>query len=151
MPTYLLGTRSLQKLQGVDPSLVKVVERAIQITSIDFAVIDGLRTIEQQREYVRTGASQTMNSRHLTGHAVDLVPFIGNTVRWELTLMYQIALAVRYAALELDVSIRWGGCWSPNLTESDESPETLVNDYVARKRAAAERPFVDGGHFELPR
>ncbi len=150
MPTYILGTRSRQKLQGVDPSLVEVVERAIQITAVDFAVTDGLRTIEQQREYVRTGASQTMNSRHLTGHAVDLVPFIGNTVRWELTLMCQIALAVRFAALELDVAIRWGGCWSPNLTDSDESPETLVNDYLVRKRAAAERPFVDGGHFELP-
>jgi peptidoglycan LD-endopeptidase CwlK len=151
MPTYILGTRSLANLTGVHLDLVAIVKRAIEITSIDFAVVQGIRTVEQQREYVRTGASQTMDSRHLTGHAVDLVPFIGNTVRWELTLMYPIATAIRFAALEMKVPVRWGGCWSPYLTASEETPEDLVGDYVARKRAAGQRSFVDGGHFELPR
>jgi peptidoglycan LD-endopeptidase CwlK len=151
MPNFILGQRSRTELVGVHADLVAVVERAIQITPIDFAVTDGIRTIDEQRKYVESGASQTMDSRHLTGHAVDLVPFIGNKVRWELPLSFRIALAVRAAAIEKNVPIRWGGCWSPLLTESDRLPEDLVNDYVARKRGAGERAFVDAWHYELPR
>ena len=150
MSNFILGARSLNELQGVNASLVAVVQRAIQLTAVDFAVIDGVRTLAEQREYVRTGASQTIASRHLTGHAVDLAPFVGNTVRWELALMYPIALAMRQAARESGVPLRWGGCWSPELTNSDELPEDMVADYVARRRAAGLRAFVDAGHYELP-
>lgn len=84
---YSLGSKSRAELKGVHPDLVGVVERAIQITTQDFSVHDGLRTEAEQREYVRTGASQTMNSMHRTqadgfGHAVDLVPFINGKLRW---------------------------------------------------------------------
>ncbi|MGL4231669.1 MAG: M15 family metallopeptidase [Casimicrobium sp.] len=151
MPTFVLGTRSRRELQGVHADLVAVVERAIEITPIDFAVSDGIRTIDEQRKLVETGASQTMDSRHLTGHAVDLVPFVGNKVRWETALIFQIALAMRAAAQETSVPIRWGGCWAPWLTATDRLPEDMVNEYVATKRAAGERPFVDAWHFELPR
>src|SRR5690349_9518194 len=77
-----------------------------------FAVHDGKRTPEEQRILVQSGASQTMKSRHLTGHAVDLVPVINGKLRWEWPPIYQIARAMKQAALELSVPIRWGGCWS---------------------------------------
>ena len=71
---FNLSQTSLDKLKGVNPELVKVVKRAIQISKQDFAVNEGLRTIERQRQLVNSGASQTMNSRHIGGFAVDLVP-----------------------------------------------------------------------------
>ena len=74
--TYKLGTRSLQSLSGVHPDLVAVVKRAIQITPQDFTVIEGVRNIERQKQLVAKGASKTMNSRHITGHAVDMVPWL---------------------------------------------------------------------------
>lgn len=151
MPTYHLGTRSLAELDGVHADLVKVVKRAIEITPIDFAVADGKRTIEEQRANVASGASQTMDSRHLTGHAVDLVAFIGNKGRWEIDLLCKIALAMRSAALEFNVPIRWGGNWDILLTESDHAPEDLVQDYIQQRIAAGRKPFVDTPHFELPK
>ncbi|MBY0464239.1 MAG: M15 family metallopeptidase [Burkholderiales bacterium] len=151
MPTYHLGTRSLAELEGVHPDLVKVVKRAIEITPIDFAVTDGKRTIEEQRAFVASGASQTMDSRHLTGHAVDLVAFVGNKGRWELDLLCKIALAMRSAALELKVPLRWGGNWDVQLTDVDTSPEDLVQDYIEKRIAAGRKPFVDAPHFELPK
>ena len=73
--SYTLGKRSLQNLSGVHPDLVDVVKRAIEITEQDFSVIEGIRNINRQRELVKTGKSTTMNSRHLTGHAVDIAPW----------------------------------------------------------------------------
>jgi peptidoglycan L-alanyl-D-glutamate endopeptidase CwlK len=72
---YTLGNRSLQNLSGVHPDLVAVVKRAVEITEQDFSVIEGIRNINRQRELVKTGKSTTMNSRHLTGHAVDIAPW----------------------------------------------------------------------------
>lgn len=77
MSGFSLGARSLLRLQGVHPSLVRVVKRAIRITPVDFTVLEGVRSRERQAELVRIGASKTMNSRHLTGHAVDLAPWVG--------------------------------------------------------------------------
>ena len=61
-----LGPRSIMRLKGVHPDLVKVVQHAIEITTVDFTVLEGLRSIERQRELVKAGASQTLKSRHLT-------------------------------------------------------------------------------------
>ncbi len=119
---YKLGTRSLQNLSGVHPDLVAVVKRAIEITEQDFTVIEGIRNINRQRELVKSGASQTMNSRHLTGHAVDMVPW---PVDWEdLDRFETMAEAMKDAAEELDISIVWGGDW---------------------------KSFYDAPHFELDR
>ena len=151
MPIYVLGKRSLRELQGVHPDLVSVVKRTIEITPIDFSVHDGIRTIDQQRELVAKGASTTMNSRHLTGHAVDIVPIINNKVRWEWPLFYRLAEAMRAAAVEKDIPLRWGGAWDVPFTDSTESPEDLVHDYSARRRSEGKRVFIDGPHFELPK
>jgi peptidoglycan L-alanyl-D-glutamate endopeptidase CwlK len=120
---FRLSTRSRNNLIGVHPELVAVVERAIQITDVDFAVIEGLRTPARQKQLFDAGASTTMNSRHLTGHAVDLAAWVGQ-IRWDWPLYHRIAVAMKSAAAELGVSIVWGGDW---------------------------KTFKDGPHFELDR
>ena len=122
--TFRLSKRSLSRLNGVHPDLVKVVKRAIEVTEVDFGVSEGLRTEARQRKLVAAGASRTMNSRHLTGHAVDLVAYIGSRVAWDWPLYGRIADAMKQAASELGVPIEWGGDW---------------------------RTFKDGPHFQLPR
>lgn len=120
---FKLSQRSLGRLEGVHPDLVKVVKRAIEITEIDFAVLEGVRSQETQQEYLKKGATTTLRSRHLTGHAVDLGAFLGDSVRWEWPLYEKIAKAVKSAAQELAVPIEWGGDW---------------------------KKFKDGPHFQLP-
>jgi peptidoglycan L-alanyl-D-glutamate endopeptidase CwlK len=121
---YTLGPRSKQRLKGVHPDLVKVVERAIEISTIDFTVLEGLRTPERQKALLEAGASQTLNSRHITGHAVDLGAWVDNQVDWSWPLYHKIATAMKDAAKQEGVSIVWGGDW---------------------------RNFKDGLHFELAR
>lgn len=105
---YKLGKRSLQNLSGVHPDLVAVVKRAIEITDKDFTVIEGIRNINRQRELVKTGKSTTMNSRHLTGHAVDIAPW---PISWDWDEFYPIADAMKQAAEELEIDLEWGGDW----------------------------------------
>lgn len=124
MSDFKLSRRSLERLQGVHPDLVKVVLLAIQLTEVDFGITEGVRTIEKQREYYAKGASKTMNSRHLTGHAVDLAAYIGAEVRWDWPLYHKLADAMKRAANSLNVPIVWGGDW---------------------------KSFKDGPHFELDR
>ena len=89
--------------------MVAVVKRAIEITEVDFTVIEGIRSISRQRELLKAGKSTTLNSRHITGHAVDMVPW---PVDWEdLKRFEQMAEAMKTAADELDISIVWGGDW----------------------------------------
>lgn len=160
--TYQLGNKSRQNLQGVHPHLVKVVERAIELSSVDFSVHEGLRTRSRQAKLVAAGASQTMDSRHLPsdgtgyGHAVDLVPLIdfdgdGNAeLRWDWSLCYRVADAVRRASMELQVPIRWGGVWDQALADLAGDMDDEVAGYVARRKAAGKKAFLDGPHFELP-
>jgi|TARA_B110000438_G_scaffold258641_1_gene267474 peptidoglycan L-alanyl-D-glutamate endopeptidase CwlK len=105
---YELGLRSLQNLSGVNPDLQEVIQKAIEITEKDFTVIEGIRHIDRQRELVKTGKSTTMNSRHLTGHAVDIAPW---PISWEWEDFDPIEKAMKKAAKELKVSIDWGGDW----------------------------------------
>ncbi len=118
---YKLGQRSLQNLSGVHPDLVAVVKRAIETTEQDFSVIEGVRNIDRQRQLVKSGASQTMNSRHLTGHAVDIAPY---PLSWDWPKFYPIEDAMKKAAEELEVDLEWGGDW---------------------------RSFKDGPHWQLSR
>ncbi|WP_418320001.1 M15 family metallopeptidase [Piscinibacter sakaiensis] len=151
MSEFKLGTRSLSELKGVHPDLVAVVKRAIVLTVQDFSVHDGIRTLAEQQRLVACGASQTLDSRHITGHAVDLVPYINGKLRWEWPPIYRIADAVRMAARENGTPLRWGGAWDVDFTDSTSSPEDLVSGYVGRRRKAGLRAFIDGPHFELPR
>ena len=108
---YTFSKRSKKSLEGVHPDLVKVTTRALEITEVDFVVIEGMRTLERQKQLFNKGASKTMNSRHLTGHAVDLAAWVDGTVSWDWPYYAKIAKAMKQAAKELDVEISWGGDW----------------------------------------
>lgn len=108
---FKLSQKSLDKLKGVHPDLVKVVKRAIELTELDFSVGETLRTLERQKELVKNGASKTMNSRHLTGHAVDLYALFNAQISWEHKHYLPIAKAMKQAAKEMNVDIEWGGDW----------------------------------------
>lgn len=147
---FKLSKRSMGRLEGVKPELVKVVQRAITLSSIDFGVIQGLRTIEQQRELVAKGASQTMKSKHLTGDAVDLMAYIGGKPSWEMSVYDDIADAMKVAAEEEGVGIRWGCAWHiPDIREWDGTMQDAMDDYINLRRSQGRRPFMDGPHFEL--
>ena len=108
---YVLGSRSMSRLDGVHPDLVKVVRLAIQKTNVDFSVLEGVRSKPRQLELFRAGASRTMNSRHLDGHAVDLGAYVNGKVEWSWPLYDRIAVAMKQASAELGISIEWGGDW----------------------------------------
>lgn len=127
-----LNARSRSNLRGVHPDLIRVVERAAELSAVPFIVTEGRRTLARQRQLVAQGASKTLRSRHLTGHAIDVAALSGGKVSWALPLYATIADAFRLAAAQLSVPIRWGGDWNGNGKSTDES-------------------FVDGPHFELPR
>jgi len=119
-----LNKKSIDRLSGVHPDLVAVVQLAIELSDIDFQVIEGVRSKARQEQLVKAGASKTLNSRHLTGHAVDLCALINDSVRWDWPLYFKIADAMKQAASQLKILIEWGGDW---------------------------RTFKDGPHFELSR
>jgi peptidoglycan L-alanyl-D-glutamate endopeptidase CwlK len=147
---YVLSERSARTLEGVKPQLADVVRRAIEITNIDFGVIEGLRTEERQKELVAKGASQTMKSKHITGDAVDLMAYIGGRASWELNLYDDIADAMKQAAIELGVSICWGAAWQiKDIRTWEGTMQEAMEAYIDERRSQGRRPFIDGPHFEL--
>ncbi|EOJ8669151.1 TPA: M15 family metallopeptidase [Providencia stuartii] len=125
MSKYKFSNRSEENLRGVHPDLVKVTRRALELTNIDFMVIEGKRTETRQRQLVKNGASQTMNSRHLTGHAVDCAPLVNREIPWKDWSKFKlVADAMLQAGKELGVDVEWGGDWTS---------------------------FKDGPHFQLSR
>lgn len=119
---YKFSKRSLDNLKGVDERLVKLMEEVLSISIYDFGITEGLRTIEKQKEYVRTGKSQTMNSYHLKGKAVDIVVYKDREVTWDLKYYKEIADLVKKIAEHDGLKITWGGDW---------------------------KTLVDGPHFQL--
>jgi peptidoglycan L-alanyl-D-glutamate endopeptidase CwlK len=109
--TFRLSERSRARLKGVHPDLVGVVVDALAHSPIDFMVTEGLRSSRRQAELVRAGASRTLNSRHLTGHAVDVAAFVDGQVRWDWPLYPRIAAAMKAAARRRGVAVVWGGDW----------------------------------------
>ena len=152
MSEFHLGTRSTERLEQVHPDLQRVIKRAITITTVDFTILEGLRSAERQKELVKHGASKTLDSRHLTGHAVDLGAVVGGQVRWDWPLYYDIASAVVRASFAEGIPVRWGGCWDKMASQLDANDiEAEVSAYVARQKRAGLKAFIDGPHFELPK
>ena len=148
--SFELSQRSLDRLDGVEDSLVVVVKRAIQLTKVDFGVSEGLRSVARQAELVAKGASKTMNSKHIDGLAVDLVAYISGRVSWELNLYDDIADAMAAAAKEHGVTVRWGGAWHiDDIGTWQGKMEDAMTTYIDLRRSQGKRPFIDGPHFEL--
>lgn len=148
--SYNLSQRSLDKLAGVDERMANVVKRAIEITKVDFGVTEGLRTTERQAQLVAAGKSQTMASKHIEGTAVDLVVYLGGDVCWELNMYDDIADAMKQAAIELNVPIRWGCAWNvEDIRLWRGTMEEAMMHYIDTRRKENKRPFLDGPHFEI--
>ena len=148
--SYKLSSRSVSRLEGVEQELVDVVHRAIELTEVDFGVIQGLRTVEEQEALVAKGASKTMKSKHLEGKAVDLMAYIDGRGSWELNVYDEIPDAMSHAAVELGVGVRWGAAWSvSDIREWEGSMEDAMLSYVDLRRSQGRRPFIDAPHFEL--
>ena len=147
---YKLSTRSREKLIGIDSKLKEVVSLAITYTKIDFGVIEGVRTENRQRVLVESGASKTMKSKHLDGRAVDLMAYVDGRGCWELNVYDEVADAMKRAAIEVDVAVRWGAAWTvTDIREWNGTMEEAMNSYVDTRRGQGRRPFIDAPHFEL--
>lgn len=109
---FKFSQRSEDRLKGVNPDLVKIARRALQLSPVDFGITEGLRTQERQKQLVAEGKSQTMNSRHLTGHAVDVYAYPTPEGSWDMTYYRQIAEAFKAASVELAIPVEWGGNWT---------------------------------------
>ena len=153
--SFRLSQRSMDRLEGVHPAMTGVVERAIQLTNIDFGVTQGVRTLDEQKANVAAGRSQTMQSKHLlqqTGfsHAVDVVAYVGSDVSWELNLYDNICDAFKQAAEETEASVKWGAAWSEgDIRSYPGTAEDAMMAYVDLRRSQGRRPFIDAPHFEL--
>jgi len=147
---FKLSQKSLDELKGVDPRLIAVVKRAIEISKVDFGVTEGLRSVDTQKKYVAAGKSQTMKSKHIDGKAVDLVAYVDGKVSWELNLYDNIADAMKQAATELKLPLKWGAAWNVlDIREWKGTMEAAMNHYVDTRRKEGKRPFIDGPHFEI--
>ena len=122
--TFTFSARSYRNLRGVRPELIAVATLALTRSEIDFVVTEGLRTLQRQMDLVKEGASRTLDSRHLTGHAIDVAALVGGQVTWDWPAFERIALAFKSAAADLGIALVWGGDWTG---------------------------FRDGPHFELHR
>ena len=148
--SFKLSSKSLNKLTNVHPDLVRVVQKAIELSTTDFSVTEGERSLAQQQANVKKGVSQTLKSKHLKQddgfvHAVDLVPY---PVNWEINAFYPIAHAMQQAAEALNVNIRWGGCWA-KLNGDKRSPMRMVKDYSDARTKVGNKVFIDAPHFEI--
>ena len=130
--------------------MVRVVKKAIELSTTDFSVTEGERTLAQQQTNVKKGVSQTMKSKHLVQedgfvHAVDLVPY---PVNWDLNAFYPIANAMQQAAEALNIKIRWGGCWAL-LNGDKRSPMLIVKEYSDDRRQVGNKVYIDSPHFDI--
>lgn len=108
---HKLGVKSEQILSTVEPVLQEVVRLAIQISDIDFSVVSGLRTFEEQENFVKSGVSRTMTSKHLVGKAVDLYPWKDGKTDHSDEAYKLLARAMFKASQKLGVTVSWGGLW----------------------------------------
>lgn len=161
---YKLGKSSIERLRGVHSNLYAVVETAIRLTTVDFTVLEGLRSSERQLELwlskasklngipkgeTRDGYNGTGVGSHQIGEAVDLGAFVAGSVRWDWNLYFRIARAVRKAAIEKGVPIIWGGVWDRTLNSLSDDLEEEMHQYALRMRKLGKKPFHDGPHFQL--
>jgi len=149
---FKFGPASERELIDVDVRLVRVTRLALSMCAQDFTVYDGIRTYKEQQQHIRNGTSKTMQSKHLEGLAVDLVPWIGGKPTWDWDGCYEIALAMDKAATQcrLDHLITWGGAWDRRLSDfGGDKPAAYAQAVEEYKRRHSGPDFIDGPHFEI--
>ena len=152
---FKLSGRSLNKLEGVHPTMVDTVKRAIELSKVDFGVIYGVRSLAEQKRLYEAKRSQTMKSKHLVqedgySHAVDLMAYDGSDPSWDIVMYDDIADAMKEASIETGAKICWGAAWHINdISEWSGTMEQAMNAYVDLRRSSGRRPFIDGPHFQL--
>lgn len=150
MMKHRFGARSLDEAKGVSNRLLLLSSFSLLKSPVDFGIYDGMRTLEEQEEYVRTGVSRTLESKHLTGEAVDLVPFINGKYRWELESCCHIAKCMAMGSVYFGIPVIWGAVWDRKLTDLNHNDLLKeVEEYTARRKAAGHKAFIDAVHFEL--
>ena len=151
---FKLSNRSLAKLKGVSEDLVETVKKAIELTSVDFGVIYGVRSLAEQEKLFKSGRSQTMKSKHLIqddgfAHAVDLMAYQDGEPCWEIAVYDEIADSMKEAAVRTGTKIGWGAAWQiDDLRDWEGTAEEAMNAYIDLRRSQGRRPFIDGPHFE---
>ena len=152
---FKLSSRSLGKLEGVNELLVDTVKRAIELSKVDFGVIDGVRSLAEQKRLYEAKRSQTMKSKHLVqedgySHAVDLMAYDGSDPSWDIVMYDDIADAMKQAAIETGAKILWGASWHiDDITKWDGTMQEAMNAYIDLRRSQSRTPFIDGPHFQL--
>lgn len=129
---FKFGKSSEEKLATVHSKLSSAARKALQLSPIDFGITEGKRSEQKQKQLVAEGASKTMKSKHLTGHAIDIVCYVDGKITWELEYYQIVANAFALACEELKINLRWGGSWK-------------VNDFTLDPK----NKFIDAVHFEL--
>ena len=117
--TFKFSRRSLNNLVGVHPDLVKVMTATLDVSPVDFGIIEGVRSAAKQHADFLAGASDLdeppqpgkLRGRHLTGHAIDFAVWKDGTFTWDDTLIREVADAAKTCAKHLNVAIVWGGDW----------------------------------------
>ena len=152
---FKLSGRSLNKLEGVHPTMVDTVKRAIELSKVDFGVIYGVRSLAEQKRLYEAKRSQTMKSKHLVqedgySHAVDLMAYDGSDPSWDIVMYDDIADAMKQAAIETGAKILWGASWHiDDITKWDGTMQEAMNAYIDLRRSQSRTPFIDGPHFQL--
>ena len=148
---FKFGGSSEKELVGVNADLVRVTRLALRYSLQDFTVYDGIRTIKEQQAHVKNGTSKTMQSKHLDGLAVDLVPWINGAPVWDWDGCYKIACAMDKAATELGLAhrITWGGAWDRKLSDFGGDAKAYADEVVAYRNRHPGPDFIDGPHFEI--
>jgi peptidoglycan L-alanyl-D-glutamate endopeptidase CwlK len=148
---FKFGASSERELVGVTPRLVGLTRLALRYSLQDFIVYDGIRTVKEQQQHVKNGTSRTMQSKHLQGLAVDLVPWINGRPVWDWDGCYKIACAMDLAATELGIAdqITWGGAWDRRLSDYGGDPSEYAKEVQLYQKRHPGPDFIDGPHFEI--
>ena len=146
---WKFGSRSRQKLEGVNKDLVDVCHLALSYSPVDFGITCGLRTQAEQNQLRIQGKSHVKHSRHQDGMAVDVVAYVDGSVSWDIEHYITIAEAFCKASKELNVEIRWGGAWTHPLIRY--SGREAYESYIDLRKAQGKKVFIDGPHFEIPK
>jgi hypothetical protein len=148
--SFTLSNKSISRLNGVDPRLSLIVRDAINYTSVDFGISEGMRTFERQKQLFEEKKTKTLNSKHLIGKAIDVFAWVDSNVSWNNEHYDMIAEAVRKSAKIHGGRIRWGAAWTcDDIRTWNGSMKALRIHYINERKLQGKSAFIDCPHFEI--